>query len=191
MGKGLRLDPNDPKDRALIERQPGGKELLRQLLSPSKNQSIITNAMDDLKSTEITESSQIDNLKQGKRPKYGGIKVFCNTLQKKFKSTGEHDHFHILLNFQNVGYISDLKHEERTALIVNDRKICTFLIDYQFKWLDKIRYCDYKNRATLTPGFNVKKKLFEAIYGEPVHIIYKNEHSIITDIMDYVKSKDY
>src|SRR5687767_9292023 len=102
---GLRFDPNNPKDREFLEKRIG-KESLRQFLSPSSNQSIISNVSDNLKSTGITESSQIDNLNDKKRPKYGGIKVFCNTLQKEFKSTGEHDHFHILLNFQNVGIIS-------------------------------------------------------------------------------------
>ncbi len=188
MGKGLRLDPNSPADKEFLEKRIG-KESLRHLLSPSKRQTIITSASNDLNLTEITESSQIDSLIEKKRPKYGGIKVLCKTLNKLVKSTGEHDYYHILLNFQKAGYISDLKHEERTKLIVNDKLICTFLIDYQFMWQGAIRHCDYKSIATSPPGFIVKKKLFEALFGQPVYIIRKDKRSIVDEILDFVKSK--
>lgn len=160
-----------------------GKDKTSALLSSSNNHPILTIDDDRRGSSRMTDSSN-------NRLKYGNHKTFCNTLQKWIDSKGEHRYLHILMDFEKQGFISDLKHDSHHNLEVNGEKICRLELDYEFNWLNKVRYADFKSKATLPPGFRLKVKLFEAIYQEPVHIIFPNKTSIVTEIIDFNKKRN-
>lgn len=185
MSKGLRLDPSNSSDIKWLEKR-FGKENTQSLLSKSKNQSIITSALDDLNKSGITESSQ----NKTRKGKYDNEKVWCSVFERWIDSINEHRYLHVLLTLQKDGHISELKSGERIKLIVNDTLICAMEMDYTFKYNGKKFYADYKNDGTITSVFKLKKKLFEAIYNEPVYLINNKKEGIITQIIDKINGQN-
>lgn len=96
-----------------------------------------------------------------KRSKYGSKKTYVGSL--KFDSVKEGKRYSELFIMQHRGLISALELQPRYPLIVNGRKVCTYVAD--FRYLDgsgRVRVEDVK--GVRTPTYKLKKKLFEALY---------------------------
>lgn len=178
----LRLDLNNPKDREFLKKRIPDEEI-RQLLSSSKSSSIITNALDKLEMTSVDKVKTVNGSDETKQTKYGNKKVFCSTLQKTIDSTWEHELFHMLKSLEDRKKISDLQHNSIQKLIVNDILVCRLEIDFQFNWLNIVRYVDAKSEATSPPSFKTKVKLFTALFGQPVYLVERKKLGIYEEIL--------
>lgn len=105
-----------------------------------------------------------------KRPsKFGNVKTIVDGVS--FMSAKEGRRFSELKLLERAGEISNLKLQPRYPLIVNGKKICTYVADFSFD--------ERKGEGVWAPvvedakGFRTreyinKAKLFEAIFGFPV-----------------------
>lgn len=174
----LRLNLQDPKDREFLEKRVG-KDKIRELLSSSSNQSILTNKALDSEMTSVDRVNTSDMKTKPKRSKYQNIKEFDQESGITFDSRWEASCFRTLKNLQDKGRISNLRCQERINLIVENTKICAIIIDFVFEYQGFTIYSDAKSVATSPPGFRVKMKLFEALYKTKLYLIVKNKDKLL------------
>ena len=97
--------------------------------------------------------------------KYNAVKTTINGIV--FDSKREAARYQELLLLQRAGQIRDLALQVPFAIIVNDKKICKYIADFQY--IDvasgKTVTEDAKSPPTRTPTYRLKKKLVAAIYG--------------------------
>lgn len=102
-----------------------------------------------------------------RRAKYGNIKTeFDGVLydsKREAKRAGE------LALLQRAGQISDLKRQERFALVVNDQPICTYVCDFSYRDHTGQRVIE-DSKGFQTPEFKLKAKLMKAVHGVEVLI---------------------
>ena len=88
---------------------------------------------------------------------------------RKFDSEAEARRYSDLFIRQRRGEISALECQPAYVLTVNGKKICKYIAD--FKYLERVEggitrlvIEDVKSKATITPTYRLKKKLFEALH---------------------------
>jgi hypothetical protein len=108
-----------------------------------------------------------------KRPKYGNKKVLF--MGEKFDSIVERDRYIFLLDAQKQGLITNLERQVPYRLEVNGKLICKLVADHRFHVTGHGTITeDVKSPASITRGFRIKAKLFEALYHKPIHIVTKD-----------------
>lgn len=99
------------------------------------------------------------------RRKFGNTKTTVGS--HTFDSKKEARRYSDLFILQQRGEISELTLQPSYDLIVNGHKVCSYKAD--FRYLDKtgrVRIEDVKGgKATKTPTYRIKRKLFEALYA--------------------------
>jgi len=91
----------------------------------------------------------------------------CEAFGLKFDSLKEMHRHQMLRLRQSAGGISDLKTQVRFPLIVNGQKVCTYVADFTYVENGVQILEDVKGgKATQTPLFRVKIKLFQALYPQ-------------------------
>lgn len=184
----LRFDPNNPKDRALLEKSDKGRQGIREYFQSRStiqksinklNQEVQThnpNRIENLNTTRMTESS-----KKG-QSKYHNHICFDELYgtDQKFDSKWERTCFYRLMDLQNKKVIYNLRTQVKKELNVNGKHICNIIIDFSFATFNpaKLYYVDAKSVATSPTGFKIKMKLFEALWQE-LHIAESGKSSII------------
>lgn len=91
----------------------------------------------------------------------------CEAFGLKFQSKKEAHRYAMLRLRESAGGISDLKTQVRFPLVVEGHKICTYVADFTYTE-DGVQIVeDVKGgKATQTPVFRVKIKLFQALYPQ-------------------------
>ena len=97
--------------------------------------------------------------------KYNAVKTTINGIT--FDSKHEASRYQELLLLQRAGIIKNLELQVPFAIIVNGKKICKYIADFQYVDVSsgKVVTEDAKSPATRTPTYQIKKKLVAAIYG--------------------------
>ena len=83
-----------------------------------------------------------------RRNKYGAIKTKVNG--QTCDSKAEAKHYTNLLFLEKLGEIKDLKLHPRYPILINDEKVCTVVLDFEFYDTrdEKIHYIDVKGFYT-------------------------------------------
>ena len=97
--------------------------------------------------------------------KYNAQKTTINGIV--FDSKREASRYQELLLLQRAGQIKDLALQVPFAILVNGKKICKYIADFQYvdTSTGKVVVEDSKSPPTRTPTYQIKKKLVAAIYG--------------------------
>ena len=105
-----------------------------------------------------------------KRSKYGNRKVeYCGI---KFDSIIERNRYVFLEAQQNTGTIRELEPQPRFRLTAYDKHICDYVADFRYRLANGLIVVeDVKGRQTRE--FRIKRKLFEAMTDQPIHIVTK------------------
>lgn len=100
----------------------------------------------------------------------------CNSQDRiYFPSETEMKRGALLLTLESAGTISMLKFQPRYDLVVNGRKICTYVADAQYVKDGAVHYEDSKPKKFIDDLAKLKIALFEAIYGVRVTIPQQNK----------------
>lgn len=96
--------------------------------------------------------------------KYKAIKTVSHGIT--FDSKREAARYNELLLLQRGNAITDLKLQVPFEIVVNNRKICKYIADFQYTDLSTGQQVieDVKSGPTKTPVYRLKKKLVEAQY---------------------------
>jgi hypothetical protein len=90
-----------------------------------------------------------------------------------FQSTGEADRWSELLLLEKAKKIRNLQRQVRYRLVVNGELICVYVADFVYDEGARTIVEDFKSIATMTPTFNIKKKLMKACLGIDIRIMMK------------------
>lgn len=89
-----------------------------------------------------------------------------------FDSKGEAARWSELVLMQKCGEIKNLRRQVTYPLVVNGLKVCSIIPDFVYEELTPDGPAevveDFKSPATRTPAFNIKAKLFKAVYGRDI-----------------------
>lgn len=88
----------------------------------------------------------------------------------KFDSKGEARRWQELKLLERAGVISELKRQVRYDLDAHGKKICSLVADFEYIEAGQVVTEDFKSKATITPVFRLKAKLFKAKYGREVRL---------------------
>lgn len=95
--------------------------------------------------------------------KMGNIKTFVNGL--KFDSQKEAKRYQELRLLELAGKIELLHCQPKFPMVINERKICTYIADFRYQLNGELVIEDVKSAFTAKlPVFRLKQKLFEALY---------------------------
>ncbi len=95
--------------------------------------------------------------------KYRSVKTVVDGLT--FDSKAEASHYGSLKLLQRSGVISGLSMQPRFPMVVEGKKICTYVADFSFLDRDgKLNIHDVK--GVKTPVYRLKYKLFHALYPD-------------------------
>lgn len=103
--------------------------------------------------------------------KYKNIPTIING--EKFDSRGEARRWQDLRLMEKAGEITNLTRQVKYDMVVNGVKICTFVPDFEYTKGGQLVTEDFKSKATMTPTFRLKAKLFKALYNREVLITKK------------------
>lgn len=107
-----------------------------------------------------------------KRGKFNNVKTVIGDMT--FDSKGEAARYVVLKAREDAGQITDLQRQTSYRLTVNGVKICDYRPDFEYVLEDRTHVVeDFKSKATITPTFNLKKKLMFAVHGITIKIVYK------------------
>lgn len=111
-------------------------------------------------------------LRATKQHKYGAKRVEVDGIL--FDSKREAERYRELLILERCGSIKNLKLQPEFPLIVNDTKVCTYRADFSFFDLRKGESVieDVKSKPTKTPVYELKRKLFRAVYGREITEVF-------------------
>lgn len=89
-----------------------------------------------------------------------------------FPSRTEMNRAATLLTLEMAGTVTDLEFHPRYEIVVNDKKICTYIADARYKKEGVVVVEDSKavNTKFIDPVSRLKIALFEALYGQKVII---------------------
>ena len=86
-----------------------------------------------------------------------------------FQSKAELARYIQLQKMQADGIIADLEIQVRYPVVINNKKICTYLADFRYKVIDELgntlRVCVEDVKGWKTDIYAIKKKLVEAIHN--------------------------
>jgi hypothetical protein len=122
----------------------------------------------------MSETITLEQYQQLTKPrnKFGAKKVEVDGVC--FDSMREGQRFRELKILERIGAIKNLKLQPEFPLIVNGKKVCSYVADFSF-WDARFGESvieDVKSKATKTPLYQLKKKLFEALYERTITEIF-------------------
>jgi hypothetical protein len=85
------------------------------------------------------------------------------TVEGRFDSKKEYAEWCRLKLLRDYGVISDLRRQVRIPLVVNGRKVCTYIADFQYTMDGETVIADAKGKRT--DVYILKRKLLHAIKG--------------------------
>lgn len=100
-----------------------------------------------------------------KRHKFGATRILVNGL--KFPSLKEGKRYSRLSFLVKHSEISDLELQPAFIFKINEKKVCSYIADFRYKWKGKLVTEDVK--GVMTAVFKLKLKLLEALFPE-VHL---------------------
>jgi len=178
----MRLNPNDPQHRKLLERSQSGRKTLQEyeksLLTKSSPLELIdeSHRIPNIKDSNQTNDTRDDKVKTLISPsynKYKNIKTVDEETGLKFDSKFELICWRILRNYEDRGLIFELKRQKSYKLIINDQLICTIRPDFEFVYDDSIITADAKSAGTQGSNFRIKQKLFKSLYNREIIVFTK------------------
>lgn len=92
---------------------------------------------------------------------------------ERFDSKGEAARWQELKLLEKAGEISDLTRQVKYDLCVEGVKVCRFVPDFEYRKDGELITEDFKSKATMTPAFRIKAKLFKALHNREVLITKK------------------
>ena len=107
------------------------------------------------------------------RNKFGAIKTEVDGIV--FHSKLEATRYRELALLQKLGKISDLKTQVRFPLAVNNQEICNYIADFVYN--DSFGLHIEDTKGVLTDIFKLKAKLFKAVYGREIELVYGRKNN--------------
>jgi hypothetical protein len=95
--------------------------------------------------------------------KFGAVATVFEGV--RFASKREAKRYGELLMLGKAGEIADLELQPRFPIIVNGRKVCDYIADFQYYDLQQQRLITEDSKGMRTPVYRLKKKLVEAQYA--------------------------
>lgn len=92
---------------------------------------------------------------------------------EKFDSKGEAARWQELKLMEMAGEIVELTRQVKYDMVINGVKVCSFVPDFEYVKDGALITEDFKSKATMTPTFRLKAKLFKALYNREVLITKK------------------
>jgi len=104
-------------------------------------------------------------------------KFFANRTEVDgiwFDSKRESEQYRELKILERCGEITNLTLQPEFPIVVNNTKICTYRADFSFFQIrtGEAVVMDVKSKATKTPVYELKKKLFCALYGRKITEVF-------------------
>lgn len=93
--------------------------------------------------------------------KYNAIKTTVDNIT--FDSRAEAQRYQVLKIIERAGEIKELKLQPRFPVVINGKKICDYVADFQYIENGVTVVEDVK--GVKTPVYQLKKKLVKALYG--------------------------
>lgn len=100
-------------------------------------------------------------MKTGRRNKYNATKTVYNGI--KYDSKKEAAYAKELDLLLNYGEVLEIERQVPFVITINEKKICTYKLDFKVTYADRIEYVDVKGFKTSI--YRLKKKMVEAYYG--------------------------
>lgn len=98
-----------------------------------------------------------------KKPsKYRSQKTYIDG--EKFDSKLEAERWAQLKQLESAGEIHGLLRQVKFPIVINDKRICTYIADYVYVDADNILVIE-DAKGIKTPAYNLKKKMLEAVEG--------------------------
>jgi hypothetical protein len=95
--------------------------------------------------------------------KYNAVKTTINGIT--FDSKREASRYQELLLLQRAGQIQDLQLQVPFPVVVNGKKICKYLADFQYVDISTGKTVVEDSKGCRTQTYVLKRKLVSAIYG--------------------------
>ncbi len=112
---------------------------------------------------------RVESKKNGVKPnKYNAKKTEYNgEIYDSAKEAAYAAKMHIQKKASGPDKVLKIEKQVRYDVIVNDKKICFYKLDFKVTYKDRIEYIDVKGlrRGCGYQMFRLKKKLVEALYG--------------------------
>lgn len=109
-----------------------------------------------------------------RRNLYGNIKTTLDGIE--FDSRAEAARYAELKLLEQAGQINNLKTQVEILLEVRGVKVCKYIADFTYNELTEAgthkQYVVEDVKGVRTAVFNLKARLFKAIYGYPITIVY-------------------
>lgn len=93
--------------------------------------------------------------------KYHAIKTTIDGIT--FASRAEAERYQVLKIIERAGHITDLTLQPKFPVVINGKKVCIYVADFQYVENGKTVVEDVK--GVKTPVYQLKKKLIKAVYG--------------------------
>lgn len=94
--------------------------------------------------------------------KYNAVKTTINSIT--FDSKHEASRYQELLLLQRAGQIQDLQLQVPFTIIVNGKKICKYIADFQYVDVSSGKVVTEDAKGMATQVYKLKRKLVEALY---------------------------
>ena len=88
----------------------------------------------------------------------------------RFASKKEALHYLDLLFLEKADQLRDLELQPKFALVVNNKKICSYVADFQYVDCESGKTIVVDTKGHKTPEYKIKSKLFRALYPELEHL---------------------
>jgi enolase len=95
--------------------------------------------------------------------KYNAVKTTINGIV--FDSKREASRYQELLLLQRAGQIQDLKIQVPFAIVINGKKICKYIADFQYVDMATGKTVTEDSKGMATQVYKLKKRLVEALYN--------------------------
>ena len=100
-------------------------------------------------------------MKTGRKNKYNATKTVYNGVKYDSKKEAKYaQELDLLLNY---GEVLKIERQVPFVIYINDKKICTYKLDFKVTYDDRVEYVDVKGYKTSI--YRLKKKMVEAYYG--------------------------
>lgn len=104
--------------------------------------------------------------------KYGAKRTVVDGIS--FASQAEAERYCQLKLLEKIGEVRDLRLQPRFDLVVNEMKICTYVADSEYRDSRGVLHVE-DVKGMRTDVYQLKRKLFEALYGIKVTEIRKGK----------------
>ena len=179
MGKGLRLDPANPKDREfMMKTKAASGETLWEQHRQSIKGSIVIQGQAYSKPLGINDGHKKLNMFRNNRPTAFG---------RQWGSDWELDCYMVLRDLQGKCLIKDLEIQAEYSFEVNGTHIAKAVLDFRFRLMDQARtlvVADAKSKGTSQMlRWRYQRKLMKACHGIDVLVFYSGETDVQKSVL--------